>query len=287
MKKLVLATAILALVLAGCGKKSDTTATGGEADTTLAKQNASTPAGGTADTAKAPVAQAERGGTALPAGTPENSPSAREHERKSTRRPDHHRQDGGNGGNGGGQEEHASRQAPPQVRYVTVPAGKTGQVALSGALSSETNKVGDTFTATLGEAWVVDGETVLPAGTKVMGHVNTVESAARGKAKARLGVSFDQVELPDGKTLDIDATPQYFQAGGTTGRDVAVTGAGAVIGGLIGHAAGDTKKGAIVGGVVGGAAALGARGKAMELADGQKLQLVLHGDARVPVVRGN
>ena len=82
MRTPILFAAALALVLAGCGKKEDTAATNAGADTSLASQNAATPAGGAGDTAKA-MSQAERGGTTLPPGTPENAPAARRGEHKS------------------------------------------------------------------------------------------------------------------------------------------------------------------------------------------------------------
>jgi len=279
MRNWIIAVSVVALALAGCGKKQDQTAGAGAADTSLAQQNSAAPTGAPGDTSNKTISQQERGGTALPPGQAENPPTGRHRE-------EHHAARQAESRRSAGGEEHAAKPAPPEARYATLPDGKTGGMTLVAPLSSETSKVGDEFTATLTEDWTVDNETVLPAGTKVIGHVAVAEPAGRGKSKAKLGLSYDKLELPGGQTVDLSAQPQNFEAEGTTKRDIAVTGAGAVIGGLIGHAAGDTKKGAIIGGLVGGGAALGARGKPMELEAGHKLNLTLQGALKVPVTKG-
>jgi len=87
-----------------------------------------------------------------------------------------------------------------------------------------------------------DNKLALPAGTRVLGHVGYAEAAARGKTKAKLVLVYDKLGLSSGETVDIDAKPDSFEASGTTKRDVAVTGAGALIGGLLGKLSGNTRR---------------------------------------------
>ena len=260
------------LAVSGCAKKEDTTATGGAADS-LAAKNQQTPLAGSADSA-AKVSERERNGQPLPTGAPP-APAADHGKAKA------HKAEPPSGGHTG-----ATRAPGFKVTYATVPQGQSGEMTLTTALSSETSKEGDTFTAELATGWMEDNKLVLPAGTRVLGHVGYAEAAARGKTKAKLVLVYDKLGLSSGETVDIDAKPDSFEASGTTKRDVAVTGAGALIGGLLGKLSGNTKKGVVIGGVVGAGAAVGARGNAMELPAGQKLTLRIQQDVKVPVKKG-
>ncbi len=175
----------------------------------------------------------------------------------------------------------------PQVIYVTVPSGRSAAVRLRSTLSSERNHAGDGFTATLATPLTANGRVVVPAGSRVFGHVMAASATGRGKHKARLAVRFDRLGLPNGRTVAISSRPLLFAAGGETKRDVALIGAGTLVGGLIGHAAGSTAKGAIIGAGVGTGAALVARGKPVVLGSGAHLRLVLRNSVRVPVIRRN
>jgi hypothetical protein len=166
---------------------------------------------------------------------------------------------------------------------VIVPSGRSGAATLETKLSSETSKEGDTFTATLAEDWVSNGEVAFPAGTKVMGHLSAVAPRARGKAKARLTLAYDKVSLPDGRTIDISAQPQEFVAGGDTQGDAAKIIGGTAGGAIIGGATGNVKRGAIIGGLAGVGAALLSKGHPMDLDVGHPLNVVLTADARVTV----
>ena len=177
---------------------------------------------------------------------------------------------------------HPTQRGPSTV-LVTIPRGRSGTVILRSHLSSETNHRGDGFTAVLPHAWVVRGTTVLPRGTRVFGRVVDVEHTGRGKHKAELGLKFERLGLPNGKTVAIASRSLWFKAGGETKRDVALIGGGTVIGGLIGHATGSTGKGAVIGAAAGTGAALVARGKPIVLGSGHALTLTLRQPVRVPV----
>ncbi len=274
---------VVGLVAFGCAKKQEDLSTkGGDSltaqqvrDSILAANNQAAPAGGAAGTA-ATVSDAERG-TGKELG-PGSAP-------RQSRRP--HKPTGGHDANGGGSAGSGSgathEPKAPVTRYATVPVGTAGVASLNAELSSETAKEGDLFTATIGNAIVVDGAVAVPAGAKVHGHVTGVNSTGRGKSKAMLALAFDQLELDSGAKVDIAAKPFSYEAGGNTKGDVVKTGAGALIGGLIGSAAGDAKKGAVIGGAAGAGLALSSRGEPVVLALGHKFGITLTEPVKVPV----
>ena len=278
MKRLWILTGLVvlavALALAGCAKKEPAATAGTPSDSALAQQNAQAPAGGAADTS-GKMSERERGGQPLPGNAPPGEkPKARQAASGKSE-----------AGRTAAKKPQAAVPAAPKVTYATLPAGQSGDMTLTTALSSETSNVGDNFTAELATAWTVDGRVILPASTRVLGHVAYAEASKRGKAKAKLILAYDKLGLNSGQTVDIDAKADTFEAAGTTTRDVATVGAGALIGGILGKLSGNTKKGVAIGAVAGGGAALAQRGKSMELPAGQKLTLHLQSSVQVPVRR--
>jgi len=87
-------------------------------------------------------------------------------------------------------------------------AAKTKQFlmgeTLAAALDSKKTKPGEEVVIkTVGDERLSDG-TLIPHGTKVIGHVTEAKSRAGGDAESSLGIAFDKVELKD-KTLAITA----------------------------------------------------------------------------------
>ncbi len=134
-----------------------------------------------------------------------------------------------------------------------VPPGTLVELALNQSLSSETNRVGDRFTATFVSPVVsAGGDVMIPQGAVASGVVTRVETSEGAGDQALIGVRFDQVSF-EGRSLPFAA--EVVEADVETdrrGRDVA-TGAG--VGALAGAALG-----AIITGDVGGAVAGGAVG---------------------------
>ena len=79
------------------------------------------------------------------------------------------------------------KKAPPEPVYkeVTLPAGTTLRLDLKSSVASDTSKVEDTVRAALRQAVVVDGQTVLPVGTELVGTVTDVARSGRVKGRAR------------------------------------------------------------------------------------------------------
>jgi hypothetical protein len=146
---------------------------------------------------------------------------------------------------------------PPPPQKVTIPSGTTLAVRLVDAIDSETATQGQTFHATLNSPLTVDGDTAIPAGYNVEGHVVTVQSAGKFAGQSLLVLQLDRISAA-GKNYTIQ-TDQYRKQGSSRGKNtVEKVGAGAGIGALIGALAGGGK-GAAIGAAAGGGLGAGAQ----------------------------
>lgn len=173
----------------------------------------------------------------------------------------------------------------PVVRFVTIPAGTALPLELTTAVSSETAQVETPVTARLRRAVMVEGETILPAGTVVNGEVSEVDRAGRVKGRSRLALRFTSVVI-DGRRESLRTNPVAFEGEATKSEDATKIGAGAgvgaVIGGLLGGGSG-AAKGAAIGGAAGTGAVLATRGKDVELAAGSEVTPTLASAVEVEV----
>jgi hypothetical protein len=117
---------------------------------------------------------------------------------------------------------------------LTIPAGTVIQVRTSDWLSSDRNKPGDEFIATLAQPIVVDGWVVMRRNQNIVGHVTDAKRAGRVKGVSRLQLDLSQLTLVDGQLLPVQTTLLNASAGTSNGRDAAAigltTGTGAAIG---------------------------------------------------------
>lgn len=145
--------------------------------------------------------------------------------------------------------------APAPAPGITVPSGTAIAVTLNNPISSETAKVGDTWTGVVKSNVVIDEKTVIPAGSTVHGTVTAVKPAVKGD-RALLDISITSLGV-EGTNYSATATTPAVEAGSTRARNLgaiaAGTGAGALVGGAIGG-----KKGAVIGGLIGAAGSGGA-----------------------------
>src|SRR5262245_140340 len=98
---------------------------------------------------------------------------------------------------------------PPEV--VSIPSGTSLTVVMIDPVGTDTSKPGDTFTASLGEAVVVNGKTVIAKGTKVQGRVETVDEPGRVKGKAALSLVLTQLMSKD-KVYPLSTEPYTAEA---------------------------------------------------------------------------
>ncbi len=144
---------------------------------------------------------------------------------------------------------------PPLPQKVTIPAGTQLSVRLNDALSSETNKIGDTFHGSLSSPIVIDGETVIPSGADVVGRVANVQSAGRFAGQSVLTLELTSISV-NRRTYNVQ-TNQWSRQGKGEGKNTATkvgigTAAGAILGGIIGGG-----KGAAIGAASGAGAGTG------------------------------
>jgi hypothetical protein len=160
--------------------------------------------------------------------------------------------------------------AAPAFRDVTIPAGTTLRLDLATGIGSDSSRVEDTVRATLRQAVAVDGQTVLPAGTELVGVVTSVDDSGRVKGLAQIAYRFSSLRH-DGERYDISTATISHEAEATKSEDatkIAVgAGAGAAIGALLGGGDG-AAKGAAIGGAGGTGVVLATKGKEVRLGPG-------------------
>jgi hypothetical protein len=145
-----------------------------------------------------------------------------------------------------------------------VPAGTALMVKLETTLATFSNKAGDPFHARLAEPIVLNGQTVIPAGSMVEGRITRVTEPRRISGKPTIGIMPEALVLPTGERFFLDAIlvdttagrdtdvnqEGEFKGSGHDRRDQLETGGGTAGGMLIGGLIGGPP-GVLIGGVVG------------------------------------
>jgi hypothetical protein len=152
------------------------------------------------------------------------------------------------------QAANAPAQAPaPQP--IVVPEGTRIEVVLDQSLSSKTASAGQSFSATVVDPIVADGQEVIPKGAHARGTVTSAKAAGRFKGASELGLALRTVEV-NGQRYEIRASTPELSKKGKGKRTGALIGGGAGGGALIGGLAGGGK-GALIGGLIGAGAGTG------------------------------
>jgi hypothetical protein len=145
-----------------------------------------------------------------------------------------------------------------------VPTGTALMVKLETTLATFSNKPGDLFQGQLIQPVVIDGRTVIPAGTKIEGHVAKVAEPRRISGRPTIKIVPETLVMAGGERLPLDATlidtnagrdtdvnqEGEFKGPGHDRRDKIEAGGGAAGGMLIGGLVGGPV-GIVVGGMVG------------------------------------
>jgi hypothetical protein len=139
----------------------------------------------------------------------------------------------------------------------TLPAGTQMQATFNQAIGTSNSKVGDSFTASVSNAVMAqNGETVVPAGAVVSGHVTGLHAASNVSDQSVIRLDFDSLAV-GGRSYPFEANISNVSVKSTVDQSGAkrgaVTGAaaGAVLGAII--SGGELSK--IIGGGLLGAAA--------------------------------
>ena len=143
--------------------------------------------------------------------------------------------------------------AGPELIELVVAADSVIGLQLATTISSERARVEDTVEAHVVRDVRVGDRVAIPAGSRVNGEVTLVERGGRVKERARLGVRFTSVALPDGTRLAIQTEAIYREGDSQAASSSTKIGGGAIGGAIIGGILGGAK-GAAIGGSVGAGA---------------------------------
>jgi hypothetical protein len=153
-------------------------------------------------------------------------------------------------------------------------------------VDSKTDKVGQTFLASIDEAVVVNGEVVMVRNADVQVKLAQVKNTGQLTGKSELQLQLDEVTVAK-KKYAVDSNVYQTQGQSQTATTVRNTGVGAGLGALIGGLAGG-KKGAVIGAGVGGgagvAAAVMAKGDQVKVPAETKLTFRLENPVEVTLV---
>jgi hypothetical protein len=111
---------------------------------------------------------------------------------------------------------------------------------LDQSLSSKTSSEGQSFSATVIDPVVVNGQEVIPEGTHARGTVTSAKPAGRFKGASELGLSLRSIEV-NGQRYEIAASTPELSRKGERKRTAEMAGGGAGGGALIGGLAGGGK----------------------------------------------
>jgi hypothetical protein len=148
-------------------------------------------------------------------------------------------------------------KAGSEAAVGTVASGTALDLSSTERVCTNTNHVGDKFTATVNQAVTGSNGVTIPSGAKAVIAVSQLKQS--GKTGDPIQMTFDVTNLTWGdKSFPIDATIDHVDVekvrNASTKSDVAKVGGGAVIGGIIGQIIGHSTKSTVIGAATGAAA---------------------------------
>src|SRR3989442_11970835 len=87
-------------------------------------------------------------------------------------------------------------------------SGTAFNAALSSPIDSKKCKPGDQVTAHTTEAAKSEGKTVIPKGSRLVGHVTQASARAKGESESALGIVFDKAILKSGQEVPLNVAIQ-------------------------------------------------------------------------------
>src|SRR5579884_1207828 len=138
---------------------------------------------------------------------------------------------------------------PPQGRYydnpppsngTLVPAGTALVVRMIDPVDSQTDRLGQTYRASIDEPVVVDGQTIIPRGADVVAKL--VDDKQSGKIEGRTVLTLDLMQVQvNGRMVDVNTTDVTQQSSSRGARSGKVIGGTTALGAVIGAIAGGGK----------------------------------------------
>ena len=116
--------------------------------------------------------------------------------------------------------------------------GTAFNAALSSPIDSKKCKPGDPVNAHNTEAVKSEGKTVIPKGSKLVGHVTQASARGKGESESSLGIVFDKAILKNGQEIPLNAGIQAIasaqSSASAAGSDLDTMGASAAGSGMAG-----------------------------------------------------
>ena len=126
----------------------------------------------------------------------------------------------------------------PPPAQITLPAGTLLTIHVDEPLSTDHNKTGDGFTATLVRPVIAQGFVVARPGQGLDGRITESVKAGRVEGTSKLAFELSDLSLVDGQRVPIKTQLAQYSGGTTVGNDVAAVGTTTGVGAAIGAAAG-------------------------------------------------
>ena len=121
-----------------------------------------------------------------------------------------------------------------ESKMVVVPATTILEVQLAETLSSDLNRPGDRFRATLASPLIMGGYLLAEAGTTVLGRVETSRRAPLIGGKAELSVTLTEIDTSDGARTRVETGERKVKGTRGTLTNTAKMATGAAVGGAEG-----------------------------------------------------
>lgn len=106
------------------------------------------------------------------------------------------------------QSSSSAQQQPSSSADQQASPANTIPMELSRSLDSRKLKQGDPVEAKITDQWRAPDGTLVPPGSKVMGHITESSARAKGDSQSQLGMTFDEIALKDGRKLPLKASIQ-------------------------------------------------------------------------------
>ncbi|MBY0546392.1 MAG: hypothetical protein K2W95_03825 [Candidatus Obscuribacterales bacterium] len=197
----------------------------------------------------------------------------------------------------------ASNEGTRLQGYIrVVPSGTKIPIIMDSAVDSDTSQEGDEFAARTSEDLLIDGSTIVPAGSVIKGRIAQLNNPKHLNRSGSVALKFDTVTTPDNRQIPLVAN--LVARGGVVHarrglKDVAIdtgtfalpTALGVGIGALAGNAsdssslgmAGGALIGAGIGAAVGVIVLCAKKGKKVDVRPGDELKIELAEDLRMPM----
>lgn len=138
-------------------------------------------------------------------------------------------------------------------------SGAAINAELTAPVDSKKAKPGDPIAARTTEPTKSNGTTVIPKGSKLVGHVTQASARAKGDSESALGIVFDKAILKNGQEVPLNVAIQALASGesaatANAGQELSTAGGGGAYGGGSGRASGGGAMGGVTstaGGAVG------------------------------------